>query len=304
MRSQRFKGGSTPAVTRFLAAHQDCEGSFDAQRDEDAGGALRIRCDGCGETVAYRVSSAEEAAGMDLDTPLVPRDGAPGDGALRRRRPAAASGAEDDVAESRRSLRPRGRVLAAAAVVGAAAVAAFLMVASGEDGDDGEGQGSAGAASAPAEPAPTPAQAAAAPTGSAQDALGQRRFYQRFSIRVPSGWSASNSGDDASFAASSGDCGLTVFFGSSELSSIDFARSSELFLAQRQPGSVVGPIYPAKYNGRAVARIRNDYSGGEEIGTFFTLRGTSYVLLLRVEDDASRQLQRTSQAALASFKPR
>ena len=297
MRSQRFKGGSAPTVTRFLAEHQACESGFNAERDDDAGGRLRIRCEGCGGTVAYRVTASEDFPVAEPDSPSAARGGAAG--TPRARRSADDKGPEPGGPPARRG-RAGTATLVLALGACAAAFAAFALLASRDEGD-GESDDPAPSL---AELAPSGAIAPAQAAGASPLVPGPRRVYQRFSILVPTGWSATESGDEASFAAPGGESGVAVFFGSSELSSIDFAQSSELFLAQRHTGSVLGPIYPAKFNGWAVARIRNSYNGGEEVGTFFTRNGTSYVLLLRVDDGAPGRLARQADSALASFRPR
>jgi hypothetical protein len=74
---ERFRGGGTRGIARFLADHQHHEGGFDVQREQEPGsGRLRIVCLGCGESVSYRAGQAmdltevEEATGNGLPAPV------------------------------------------------------------------------------------------------------------------------------------------------------------------------------------------------------------------------------------------
>src|SRR5688572_23437309 len=65
---ERFRGGGTRGIARFLADHQHCDAGFDVRREDEPGsGRLRITCLGCGDTVAYRAAEAGEMAATGID---------------------------------------------------------------------------------------------------------------------------------------------------------------------------------------------------------------------------------------------
>lgn len=67
---ERFKGGGTRGIARFLAEHQNCDAGFDVRREDEPGsGKLRITCLGCGGTVSYRAGEAGDLGSAILDAP-------------------------------------------------------------------------------------------------------------------------------------------------------------------------------------------------------------------------------------------
>jgi hypothetical protein len=301
---ERFKGGGAPSIAQFLAEHEACDAGFNVERSDQAGsGRVRISCEGCGKSTGYRMAEAGDMAAAGSVIP-------PGTAG----KPYAAVKAADFEQARRTAERPakgssRRRIGVPLAVLGICG--ALLVVGAGVLGsdDDEPAPEPNPAPSAAVEPEPDPIE----PAPQAQPKkltlngveLERRTFADVFSIGVPAGWEAVDQDDEkAEIEAPDSSAGVTVYFGPSDLSPIEFANTSELFLAQRHDGAVVGPLYPAKFKGKAVARARISYDGGEEIATFFSRGGVSYVLLKRVEGNASRRQVREAEATLDSFTPR
>lgn len=300
---ERFKGGGAPGIARFLAEHEACDAGFNVERSDQAGtGRLSISCEGCGKSTGYRMAEAGDAAAASVIPPATAGKPVKAADFERARRTAARPAG----GSSRRSIGVPLAVLGICAAV--LAVVGAGLLGSDDDEPIDEPAPAPSAAVGP-EPDPSPVEPArqAPPKKLTLDGieLERRTFADVFSIGVPAGWEAVDEDDEkAEIEAPDSSAGVTVYFGPSELSPIEFANTSELFLAQRHDGAVVGPLYPAKFKGRAVARVRISYDGGEEIATFFSRGGVSYVLLKRVEGDASRRQVREAEATLDSFTPR
>ncbi len=301
---ERFKGGGAPSIAQFLAEHEACDAGFNVERSDQAGsGRLRISCEGCGKSTGYRMA---EAGDMDAAGSVIPPATAG--------KPYAAVKAADFEQARRTAERPskpsaRRRIGVPLAVLGicAAALVVGAAVLGSDDDEPAPDPDPAPSAAVEPDPAPVKPEPQAPPKKLTVNGveLERRTFADVFSIGVPAGWEAVDSDDEkAEIEAPDQSAAVTVYFGPSDLSPIEFADTSELFLEQRHDGAVVGPLYPAKFKGRAVARARISYDGGEEIATFFSRGGVSYLLLKRVEGNASRRQVREAEATLDSFTPR
>ena len=301
---ERFKGGGAPSIAQFLAEHEACDAGFNVERSDQAGsGRVRISCEGCGKSTGYRMA---EAGDMAAAGSVIPPSTAG--------KPYAAVKAADFEQARRTAERPskpsaRRRIGVPLAVLGicAAALVVGAGVLGSDDDEPAPDPDPAPSAAVEPDPAPVKPEPQAPPKKLTVNGveLERRTFADVFSIGVPAGWEAVDSDDEkAEIEAPGSSAAVTVYFGPSDLSPIEFAGTSELFLEQRHDGAVVGPLYPAKFKGRAVARARISYDGGEEIATFFSRGGVSYLLLKRVEGNASRRQVREAEATLDSFTPR
>lgn len=301
---ERFKGGGAPSIAQFLAEHEACDAGFNVERSDQAGsGRLRISCEGCGKSTGYRMAEAGDMAAGGRVLP-------PGTAG----KPYAAVKAADfeqarriavRSAENSSAARRIGVPLAVLGICGALLVVGVAVLGSDDEEPANDPEPPSAAVVPDPPPVDPPAKAPPAKLTVNGVELERRTFADVFSIGVPAGWEAVDEDDEkAEIEAPDSRAGVTVYFGPSDLSPIEFASTSELFLAQRHDGAVVGPLYPAKFKGRAVARVRISYDGGEEIATFFSRGGVSYLLLKRVEGNASRRQVREAEATLDSFTPR
>jgi hypothetical protein len=85
------EGRTTPSrgVSRFLAAHESCEGGFQVTRTGEPGSPkLRLLCQGCGQRAAYAAGDASLLGDLDADAmpgPGTPEKGQPASARRRRR---------------------------------------------------------------------------------------------------------------------------------------------------------------------------------------------------------------------------
>jgi hypothetical protein len=330
----RFRGGGTRGIARFLADHQNCDSGFDVRREDEAGGGrLRITCLGCGQTIDYRAAEAGElaAAGLpvgpngDAAAPVEPMapvpqppSMAPPPGARRipeglSRRPPPAG--PDPY---RRGVPGWIPVL----LIGALIAGGLAMIAIGLTRSDSEQDGSN--AATPAETQPAPAErggagsnqqaepAPAAPpesdTGGESPAaaapLDNRTFLGRFAIGVPAGWDAGRNGDAVVLTAPGGVAAVRVVSQQGEFPAGALAEGAESFLASEHPDARVGGPDRVRLAGRPATRVRATYPGGTDTAYALSANGFSYLISVRVERGASADVSTQAEASVRSFEPR
>ncbi len=343
---ERFRGGGTRGIARFLADHQHCDAGFDVRRDDPhSSGKLRITCEGCGESIAYNASQAVEFAAAavipepvgngdthigaaadshddsgtraqpppDADLASSDREAGPGDIAPEPADEGTREALNSSEPSQEPSLGPRRRVpswipiaLIAALIGAGLGMIGFGLLRSGDEGASGTEQGTTQADQGQGENPPAgagPNQAAPAPANPslAARALSRRKF-EGFSIGVPAGWDASATSAGATLKPPGDSAEVSVFVGRSERSPLEFARLSIGFLAGRHPGARLGEPRPARFQGERAATVSVRFDGGRETATFLSAGGVAFVLIRRVDDDASARSGRRSAASLQSFR--
>jgi hypothetical protein len=334
---ERFRGGGTRGIARFLADHQHCDAGFDVRRvDEPGSGKLRITCEGCGQTVSYRAADAVDlaAGGTGVTT------GTNGGPALEVSPP---------VAEPRRSPPPGptppgpiprtakpperppdrpvpGRIgfglpgWAPAALIALLIAGGLGMIVAGllRSDDDGD---AAPAAEAPAQEAPTePQPTEPAPTTPPEEEpapedepapgddavaaveLDRERVADTFFIGVPDGWERNEEDGGVSIEARGGEAEIRVFFERGERPNGELARAAAGFLADEHPGAQVSAPENERFGGERGALVRSEYPGGEEEALVLSDKGNAFLVLCRRDRGASDQVELEAEAIMASFE--
>ena len=306
---ERFRSGGARGIARFLGDHQHCDAGFDVRRDSTAGtGRLSITCKGCRQAITYKAAEAGElAAGPQLPNggptslagPELPEP--PPTESFKPVSARAPSGSSD-----RNLTRLIPMVL-----IGGLIIAGLVLIAVGvlRTGDESQSrlpttpqEANAPADAAPAPAAPPPEQAAPAPEPAPQVELSRRGFAGRFAIGVPAGWEAVPSSDTIAIASPGGEAEIRVFSEPGEAPTVELARSARDFLADARAGAEVGKPKPLRLGQKRALSITATYEGGEEIAAVLSGGGYAFVVLRRVDSDASAAVTAEADRALASFR--
>lgn len=334
---ERFRGGGTRGIARFLADHQHHDAGFDVRREDEPGsGKLKITCEGCGETVSYRAEDAiglaaasiGEApanggrAGSSIQQEIAPEapDEVPPYRATARPSPAASKPGPLQRPASERTGGLPGWVpafLIGALIAGGLGMIAVGLLRSDEDGDPAPTATSEPPAPTQPEPAPAPAPGAGAPRaedpGGSEPAAGaeeparveldRTRVAGAFAIGVPKRWERGATDGGISIAADGGSAEVRIFFESGERPNGELARAAAGFLADEHRGAEVSAPETIRFGGVRASEVRATYPGGEEDAVVLSEKGLAFLVLRRVDRGASEQIEREADAVMESFEP-
>jgi hypothetical protein len=297
---ERFRSGGARGIARFLSDHQHCDVGFDVRREAGPGtGQLSITCKGCGESIAYKAAEAGElAAGpqvvngeTDVPEPAPAEPPSSTEEGLRRAR------------RARRRTRGRGLTgLLPVIVIGILIAAGLVLIAIGvlRSGDDSDQGGPTAItppeASAPAESAPPAGQQAPGVS------LSRRDFENRFAIGVPAGWRASRGFSAIVIASPDGAAGIRVFLEPGGEPVGRLAAGAAGFLADDHSGAQIGDPQPLRLGPQRALTVTATYDDGEEVAAVLSWGGYRYLILRRVDGDASPEVSAQADAALRSFR--
>jgi hypothetical protein len=305
---ERFRSGGARGIARFLGDHQHCDAGFDVRRDSTVGtGRLSITCKGCRQAITYKAAEAGElAAGPPLP------DGGPTSlaGPELPEPPATESFKPVSARAPSRSTDRNLTRLIPMILIGGLIIAGLVLIAVGvlRTGDESQSrlpttpQEANAPADTPAPAAPPPEQAAPPPEPAPQVELSRRDFAGRFAIGVPAGWEAVPGSDTIAIASPGGEAEIRVFSEPGEAPTVQLARSARDFLADARAGAEVGKPKPLRLGQQPALSITATYEGGEEIAVVLSGGGYAFVVLRRVDSDASAAVAAEADQALASFR--
>ena len=302
---ERFRGGGARGIARFLSDHQDCNAGFDVRREDSGGtGRLSITCKGCHQAITYKAAEAGELAagpqlangGSILGDPPVPQD-PPAEGF----RPVPRHAPSRSTDRAMKGWIPV--FLIGGLIVAGLALIAAGVLPTGGDSDFEAPTTTPTEASAPAPgPAPPPEQAAPPPKPAPEVKLRRRDFEDRFAIGVPAGWEAGPGDGTISIASPGGLAGIRVFSEPGEAPAVELARGARGFLADAHDGAAVGKPKPLKLGQKRGLSVTATYDGGEEIAVVLSGSGYAFLVLRRVDTDATPAATTEADAALFSFR--
>ena len=207
----------------------------------------------------------------------------------------------------RRVLPSIPRWVGTAAIAGLIA-AGLLMIVIGlfTDGDDATNPSPAQEQRAPVKKQPAAQQPAAPPASAPSVPVGElrtRSFADRLTIGVAPGWRTGRSDRAVTITAPGGDARLEIYYEQGSRPVPELTDSAEAFLRDRHNGSRVSGPNPTRISGIRGERLTDRYPGGTESAVILSSGGFTYLLLERIDDDASAAIQKQADAELASFKP-
>jgi hypothetical protein len=310
---------SKRGLSTFLADHEECGKGFEIQRREGSDGSVvRVVCGGCGKAIEYPAAAQTE---LPLEVPAARR--VTQRFLNRERRPArgsasVAGNSGSEGAEPRNSA-PSGGGAKAGSEPGAPSLTwprwlsmplvialicgGLVLIVVGIASNSGTSDSTPESPEVPVTPpllttpAPPPKEAARPPR------LDRRSFAERVSIGIPEGWSAGVSGGAVTVAALNGNSEIQVYFEHAATPEAQLRRQARTFLLQRHPGARVAEIGQANMGGRRAPQIRVAYPTGTESAVVLVAGGYTYLILERLGKPLSAELQRTSDAVVASFRP-
>jgi hypothetical protein len=293
---------SRRGLSTFLADHEDCGEGFEIQRREgSAGSIVRVICGGCGEAIEYPAAADEglpaEPAFRSVSQRILNRE--------RQSRPRPEPGREEPRTErapdsAGRPLRLRGWM--SAPLVVALIAGGVLLIALGIAENTGTSDSTPDTPGGSLSSVPLTTSSVPLHTGPAIK-LDRRRIAERVSIGIPAGWNAGVEESAVSVAALNGKAEVQVYFEHGARPDDALMREAREFLLQRHAGAQVAAIGPVGLGGREVRRVRVVYSDGTETATVLVAGGYSYLILERLSKPFSRELRRTTDAVVASFRP-
>ena len=288
------RGDERRAVTRFLAAHENCASDFEIQRSEGPGANLVVLCNGCGERATYELGEGElTPVGTPEPDPIQTRR--IGREELRRWLPAPAA---------LPWWIPNAYILAVIGVGVAMIAFGLLRDQSGEPAELG-GQAPQLAPPEQSPPAAQPAEAGGekeGKAGAAKPELDPVTVLGRFTIGVPLGWVRGMSGGAVVFRPPGEAAELRVFLEPGAESRRRLSRQARAFLEREHPGARISPPERIELGGERAMRVVARYRGGEERAVVLSESGYSYLLLTRIEGAAPVSVERGAEAAVASFR--
>ena len=307
--AEQTRGGSRRDVARFLTEHEPCGSDFQIRRFSEGGrGSLSVVCNGCGERAAYELGDPGELKPI-AGTDRPPRDRRVTREEIERWLPAPAA----------LPWWVPNAYIVGVILVGLAMIAfGILRDREGEHLFDDRGSGTQPAEQSPAEqqPGEPPATARtdAGAAGAGGEGEGDRErsdrnrveldrvtVLSRFRIGVPSGWSGATSGGAVVFQPSGGGAELRVFLESGAQRRRVLSREAAAFLEDEHPGARLTKPERTRLGADPAIRVGARYRGGEEWATVLSESGYSYLLLMRIDGDAPKRLERQAETALASF---
>jgi hypothetical protein len=291
-------------VGSFLAVHEECGGGFSIARN--GRGRLHLLCNECGAHTEYGAEASEalKAHGVDPAVTVGARRFRPDRESVERWLPAPAA---------LPWWVPNAYILAVIAI-GLAMVAFGVLHRRGDDRAI-LSQSPPPQSTAPGSAGPAPRQAQAAP-GSSAPASGSGRerpseppdlhrivVLERFSVGVPPGWEGGLSGGAVVFRSASSDAELRVFFQSGMSPRRELSGKAADFLSDEHRGAHIGETYSLRFGETRGIGVVARYPGGRESAAVLAANGYSYLVLSRIDGDASAGDRASTAAAVQSLRP-
>jgi hypothetical protein len=302
-------------ISKFLAQHEACASEFEIRRtsdDDGEKGRLKLECGGCGELAAYDVSEP---------------------GVLEQvAKPAA--GREPPQRVSREQLErwlpappalpwwvPNAYIVAIIGV-GLALVAFGLFAPRDEDDPVFIGNPDVTVPpQAPAEQPPAPPGAvvgagAVAPGDSDADrqdgaewgrprnapGLDSVTVLDRFSIGIPAGWLRGLEDGAVMFTTPEREATVRVYLESGESPPGRFSDRAADYLEDQHPKAEISEPERFRLGGEDAVHLVASWDGGTEHAALLSDSGHSYLLLSRIDEEASKTTRKGAIAALHSFR--
>jgi hypothetical protein len=304
-------GTATRGVGRFIAAHEECGAGFEIIRN--GRGRLHLLCGECGEHTEYGSQDTEQlrAHGIDPEQAARARRFRPSRETMERWLPAPAA---------LPWWVPNAYILGLI-LIGLALIALGVLrpgsddraILSGTDQEEMErspvttdqpaaapapvGPVTAGTGPAP-RPKPTPAERPArAPELDRVEVLG------RFAVAVPPEWEGGTGEGAVVFRDPGADAQLRVFLEPGGAKPGSLSDEASRFLTGEHPEAGITRPKPMRIGRFRAIEVVATYDGGVERAALLSAKGYSYLVLSRVEGDASAATRAASAAALRSFRP-
>jgi hypothetical protein len=289
------------SISSFISIHEGCGYGFQVAPSRSGPGRLHLVCAGCGERAEYHSDDAGvlEEHGIDPSGAARVRRFVPGRESMERWLPGPAA---------LPWWVPSAYILAMIAV-------GLGLIAFGLIHDRNSGHAILGEEH---RPAPQPVQAGAAPATSlppvakevrpAREPAGASHLHRlvvldRFSLGVPEGWSGGTSGGAVVFLAPGGSAELRIFLQQGATPSHQLTHRARSYLAGEHPSAKISAANHVRLGKLKALHLTAHYPGGTEGADLLSTGGYSYLILSRVDGDASRSVRTDSGAIVRSFRP-